>query len=132
MATRTVTVTIKNTGTQRYTFWVGCTISTNVAGSGCDIWIPSGAYYKDLPPASITLDPGQTGQVRFTFDDATLDKPTTYSVPANATLYAIVKVWKSYDSATGMLKDCLDGTYKSFTAVGTPIVSAQITEITIT
>lgn len=131
MATRTLVVRIKNTGNVTYTFWVGATISTGVAGSGCGIWIPGGNYWKDLRPASITLAPGQTGEVRFTFDDSYLDQPSRYTVPPNKVLYAIVKVWKQYDSANNRMIGCITGSYKSFTAKGVATVNAQIVSITI-
>lgn len=124
MATRTLQVTIQNTGSFSWTFVVGASISTNVAGTGCDLNV-GGGQYTDLPLQTITLAPGQSGTVQWTFDDAKVGGTT---VMPGQTLYAIVKVWQSQSG--GIPQNCLAGAYKSFTAVGTP-PSVQITQITV-
>lgn len=115
MVQRRAIVRIKNTGNVTYTFWVGATIAERVSGSGCGIWIPSGRY-RDLPPKSITLRPGETGSVTFYFDDAWL---------TTTTQYFIAKVWKQYDRTRNVMIGCLAGTYKAYTKKQPPVVISR-------
>lgn len=93
-----VTVTVKNTGNVEYTFYIGCTVVANgIAGEGCEL-NASGNPYVDIPLQSITLAPGETGQVYFDISQA-LQQLSQYS-----TLYVIVKGYKD------MAQQCITGT----------------------
>jgi len=102
MAYRLVRVGVKNTGNSSYTFYVGGTVSQQVSGSGCNIWIPGG-YYMDLPMIKVTANPGETKYAYFFFDDEQLQ---------NTTQHFIVKVWRK---APPSPTDCIVGDYRSFT-----------------
>jgi len=112
--TWTVTATIKNTGNTTHTFTTGCSAGAPGGGTGCDLWLDSPSI--DLPTQDVTIDPGATATVTWTFSDSPLNAGTNW---------VTVKVWS--DST---LTNCLDGDYTTFNVA--EIVSAEITSISIT
>jgi hypothetical protein len=116
MTVRTVTVSIQNTGNRSWTYGVGCSVCGTASGTGCAITC-AGSLEKDLPIQTLTLAPGATGSLSFTFDDADL---------AAGTHYAVVKAWKE---SVLPLTNCLDGRFASFAI--TEIVAASIISLTV-
>ncbi len=92
-----VIVSVTNTGSTSWTFYVGATaVKNSYCGSGCDL-NACGNPYVDLPLQSITLNPGQTGTVTFNVGPAFQSLGVTVG-------WVIVKVWQySYSN-------CLAGT----------------------
>lgn len=96
----TITVIVTNTGTGTFTYYIGLTLVANsIGGSGCSL-NASGNPYVDITPQSITLAPGQKGQVTFNVSSA-LQQLSQYQ-----TVYAISKGYS--DSS---LQNCLSGLY---------------------
>ena len=117
-ATKTIKVTVKNTGELSFSGKLGITIAQEVSGSGCDIWIPGGWYYDEPDVKDVSLNSGETKTYTWSINMQSIGAP-------EGTLYVIAKVYKGTELKP---ENCVAGAYKSFTLVGPRI---EITGITV-
>lgn len=117
----TLVVGVRNTSAVTRDVIVGATLTTRITGSGCQLSIPPGADYKDLPFRRVTIYGGGSANVTWNLSHSDLERFR----------YVIVKVWDDdptkYDRRIAY-KLCLDGTAKELTKVqyGAQILSAYV------
>lgn len=113
MAQRKLRAFVKNTGSVAHEFVVGATVGAPGGGEGCGLYVTS--PYRDLTPVKVYIEPGNTREILWNFDDSFL---------TSSTGWAVVKVWKDVAGGT-----CLAGRYAEFTVK--KIVKAEIVSLTV-